>query len=115
MRKLQWLKTRADAELAHVDKALAAAKTDEAKARAEDLRQKAAAKAADLGAQLDTAKADAKSKLDAAPAAKDAAKAAADQEGRHRQGGERGQARARAGLGLRQPRDAEALRAAQHA
>ncbi len=76
VRKLQWLKTRADAELAHVDKALAAAKTDEAKARAEDLRQKAAAKAADLGAQLDTAKADAKSKLDAAPAAKDAAKAA---------------------------------------
>ena len=38
-----------------------------------------------------------------------------DQEGRRRQGGERGEARARAGLGLHQPRDAEALRAAQHA
>ncbi len=38
-----------------------------------------------------------------------------DQEGRHRQGGERGEARARAGLDLHQPRDAEALRAAQHA
>ena len=38
-----------------------------------------------------------------------------DKEGRHRQGGERGEARARAGLGLHQPRDAEALRAAQHA
>ena len=48
----------------------------QAKARAEDLKQKAAAKAADLGTQLDTAKADAKSKLDAAAAAKDAAKAA---------------------------------------
>ena len=38
-----------------------------------------------------------------------------DQEGRRRQGGKRGEARARAGLGLHQPRDAEALRAAQHA
>ena len=115
LRKLEWLKTRADAELAFADKALAAAKTDQAKARAEDLKQKAAPKAAEAGTQLDTAKADAKSKLDAAAAAKDAAKAAADQEGRHRQGGERGEARARAGLGLHQPRDAEALRAAQHA
>ena len=76
LRKLEWLKTRADAELASADKALAAAKTDQAKARAEDLKQKAAAKAAEVGTQLDTAKADAKSKLDAAAAAKDAAKAA---------------------------------------
>jgi hypothetical protein len=76
LRKLQGLKTRADAELAYADKVLAAAKTDEAKARAEDLKQKAAAKAADLGTQFDTAKADAKSKLDAAAAAKEAAKAA---------------------------------------
>src|SRR6266850_5329053 len=76
LRKLQGLKTRADAELATADKALAAVRTDEAKARAEDLRQKAATKAADLGTQLDAAKADAKSKLDAAAAAKDAAKAA---------------------------------------
>ena len=76
LRKLEWLKTRADAELAFADKALAAAKTDQAKARAEELKQKAAAKAAEAGTQLDTAKADAKSKLDAAAAAKDAAKAA---------------------------------------
>ncbi len=74
LRKLQGLKTRADAELAYADKALAAAKTDQAKARAEDLKQKTAAKAAELGTQLDTAKADAKSKLDAAAAAKEAAK-----------------------------------------
>src|SRR5882724_3656426 len=76
LRKLEGLKKRADAELAYADKVLAAARTDEAKARAEDLKQKAAAKAADLGTQLDTAKADAKSKLDAAAAAKEAAKAA---------------------------------------
>ena len=38
LRKLEWLKTRADAELAYADKALAAAKTDEAKARAEELQ-----------------------------------------------------------------------------
>jgi hypothetical protein len=76
LRKLEGLKSRADADFASADKALAAAKTDEAKARAEDLKQKAAAKAADLTTQLDAARADAKSKLDAAAAAKDAAKAA---------------------------------------
>jgi hypothetical protein len=76
LRKLEWLKTRAVAELAYADKALAAARTDEAKARAEDLEQKAAARAADLATQFDAAKADAKSKRDAAAAAKDAAKAA---------------------------------------
>src|SRR5216684_1774548 len=75
LRKLEGLKTRADAELAYADKALAATKTDQAKARAEDLKQKAAAKSADLGTQLGTAKADAKSKLEVADAAKDAAKA----------------------------------------
>jgi hypothetical protein len=76
LRKLEGLKTRADAELAYADRVLAAAKTDEARAKAEDLKQKAAAKAADLGTQLDTARTEAKSKLDAAAAAKDAAKAA---------------------------------------
>jgi L,D-transpeptidase catalytic domain len=76
LRKLQGLKTRADAELAYADKVLAAAKTDEARARTEELKQKVAAKAADLGTQLDTAKADAKPKLEAAAAAKDAAKTA---------------------------------------
>jgi hypothetical protein len=76
LRKLEGLKTRADAELAYADRALAAAKTDQARTRAEDLKQKAAPKAADAGTQLDTARADAKSKLDAAAAAKDAAKAA---------------------------------------
>ena len=76
LRKLEWLKPRADAELAFADKALATAKTDQAKARAEELKQKAAAKAAEAGTQLDRAKADAKSKLDAAAAANDAAKAA---------------------------------------
>ena len=45
MRKLELLKRRADAELASADKALAVAKTDDAKARAADRKQKAAAKA----------------------------------------------------------------------
>ena len=74
LRKLEGLKSRAAAELAGADKALAAAKTDEARTRAEDFKQKAAVKAADLGTQFDTAKADAKSKLDAAAAAKEAIK-----------------------------------------
>ena len=76
LRNLKSLKTRADAELASADRALATAQTDQARARAEDRRQKAASKAADVATQLDTATADAKSKLDAATAAKDAIKAA---------------------------------------
>ena len=48
----------------------------QARAQAEDRKQKAAPKAAQAATELDTAKADAKSKLDAATAAKDAAKAA---------------------------------------
>ena len=76
LRKLEKLKTGADAELAAAERALAAARTDEAKARAEDRKQKAAAQAADLGTRLDAARADAKPKLDAAAAAKDTAKAA---------------------------------------
>jgi lipoprotein-anchoring transpeptidase ErfK/SrfK len=76
LRKLEWLNTRAQAELAFADKALAAAKTDQAKAKAEELQQKAAPKAAETQTQLDTAKAEVKPKLEAAAAAKDAAKAA---------------------------------------
>src|SRR5271167_2864132 len=53
VRRLEWLKTRADAELAYAEKVLAAAKTDEAKAQAqaqaEDLKQKSAAKATEVG------------------------------------------------------------------
>ena len=76
LRKLELLKRSADAEFASADKTLAATKTDQAKARAEDRKQKAAAKVTEAVTRLDTAKADAKSKLDAAAAAKDAAKAA---------------------------------------
>ena len=68
LRKLETLKTRADAELAHAKKALAAAKTDKAKAHAEDLRLKAATKAAEAGTRLDTARADAKSSSTPTPA-----------------------------------------------
>jgi hypothetical protein len=76
LRKLERLKSRADAELAFAERVLAAAKTDEAKARAEEANQKAATKATEAGTQLDTARADAKSKVEAAATAKDAAKAA---------------------------------------
>jgi hypothetical protein len=76
LRKLEWTKKNADAELAFADKVLADAKTDQAKAQAEERKQKAEPKAEEATKQLDAAKADAKSKLDAAAAAKDAAKAA---------------------------------------
>jgi hypothetical protein len=76
LRKLELHKRNADAEVVAAEKALAAAKTDQAKVRAEERKQKAAAKATEAATQLDAAKADAKSKLDGAAAAKDAAKAA---------------------------------------
>jgi hypothetical protein len=76
LRKLERLKRNADTELARADKAAAAAKTDEAKAKAEERKQKAAAKAAEVGAQLDASKEGAKSKPGEAAAAKDAAKEA---------------------------------------
>ena len=77
LRRLEQLKRRANAELVFANKAVAAAKTDAAKARAEERQQKAVVKAAELAAQLDAAKAEAPSKTGAAAAAKDAAKAAA--------------------------------------
>ena len=81
VRNLASLKARADAELAHAEKILAAVnadprKTDQAKAAAEDAKQKAAAKAEALGPQLDAARADLKAKQDALAAAQAAAKAA---------------------------------------
>jgi hypothetical protein len=81
LRKLERLKARADAELVSADKALAAAKIDQARTKAEDRKQKAVAKAAELATQLDTAKADAKSKLDTASTAKEAAKTAQTKKG----------------------------------
>ena len=80
LQKLQALKSRADAELANIDKMIAAPRAaprnDEEKARNDEFRQKAAAKAADLGTQLDATKADAQGKRDAAAAAQAAFKAA---------------------------------------
>jgi hypothetical protein len=76
LRKLKFRKTRADAELAAADKALAAAGTDRSKARAEERRQKSAAKAAEADSQFDAATADAQAKRDADAAARDAVKAA---------------------------------------
>lgn len=76
LRKLERLKARADAELTAANKALVGAKTDQARAKAEERHQKSAARAAELQTQVDSAKADASSKLDAASTAKEAAKAA---------------------------------------
>ena len=115
LRKLEWLKTRADAELAFADKALAAARTEQATARAEDLKQKAAPKAAELATAVRHRQGRREVEARRRRRRKGRRQGGRDQEDRRRQGGERGKARARAGLGLHQPRDAEALRTAQHA
>ncbi|WP_139484429.1 L,D-transpeptidase [Bradyrhizobium ivorense] len=76
LRKLEQQKARTAAELAFADKAIENAKNDQAKAKAEELKQKAAPKAEEAATQLEAAKADVTAKRDAAAAAKDAAKAA---------------------------------------
>ena len=81
VRNLKALKARADAELAHAEKVLAAANanpkaTNQAKAAAQDAQQKAAAKAEQLGAQFAAAKDTLKTRQDAVAAAEAAAKAA---------------------------------------
>lgn len=76
LRKLELLKKRSDAEVASIEKAIAAAKSDEAKVRLEDRKQKASAKVAEIEPQLNKARADAKQNLDTAAGAKDAVKAA---------------------------------------
>ena len=77
LRRLEWFKTRADAELAQAAKALEAANADQTRARAEEVKFKAAAKAAEAGTLLETARADVKAKLDAAAETSAAAKASA--------------------------------------
>jgi lipoprotein-anchoring transpeptidase ErfK/SrfK len=75
LKKLEWVKSRADAELAVAERLLAAAVANQTKA--EDRQQKAAAKATELQTQLDAATAEVQSKLDATAAdAQDPAAAA---------------------------------------
>jgi lipoprotein-anchoring transpeptidase ErfK/SrfK len=78
IRKLEELKSAANANLAYAEKALAAARSEQAKGRAEGLRLKAAAKAAEVATKLDMAKTDATSKVDAAASTANAAKEAAN-------------------------------------
>ena len=78
LRKLEGRKSAADANLAYAEKALAAAKSDQAKVIAEERKLKAVTGATEAGMKLDVAKSDAKSKLDAAATAADAAKEAAN-------------------------------------
>ena len=115
LRKLESLKSPRRRRVAFADKALAAAKTDQAKARAEDRKQKAAAKAAEAGDAARHRQGRCEIEARRRCRRKGRRQGGRDEEGRLRQGSERGEARARTGLDLHQPRDAEALRAAQHA
>ena len=66
LRKLEWLKTRVDAELAQATKSFDTAKPDQNRVRAEEAKLKADARAAELATQLETARADLKAKLETA-------------------------------------------------
>jgi hypothetical protein len=76
IRKLDTLKARADTQLAADDRAVGTARSDDAKAKAEDARHKAAVKVAELQAQLEAASAEVQPKLDAVQPARDTAAAA---------------------------------------
>lgn len=77
LRRQEWLKKDADADLRDADREVETAKTDKAKGRAEEQKVKATARAAEQATKLDTAKADATQKVDLAAKAADAAKDAA--------------------------------------
>ncbi|MBV8824782.1 MAG: L,D-transpeptidase family protein [Bradyrhizobiaceae bacterium] len=76
LRAKETLKARAEAERAAAEKAVDAATSDEAKARATDNKAKAEAKLADVQAQWDAANAELQPKLDAANQTREAAAAA---------------------------------------
>jgi hypothetical protein len=77
LRRAEGQKSSADSDLAYAEKALGKAKSDEAKARAEEQRAKATAKSAEAATKLDAVRAETAPKIDAADKAADAAKAAA--------------------------------------
>jgi L,D-transpeptidase catalytic domain len=74
VRKLEYFKKHADGELADAEKVLAAARTDAAKAAAENVKQKATAKIEELSTQLDAAMADERTTQNAVAAAEAIAK-----------------------------------------
>jgi hypothetical protein len=77
LRRQEWLKKDADSDVRDADRAVASAKTDKAKARAEEQKTKSVARAAEQAKKLDTAQADATSKSELAAKTADAAKEAA--------------------------------------
>ena len=96
------------------EKVLATAKTDQAKTRAEDRKQKAAAKAEEA-ARSSTPPRPRRNPRSRGRRRKGRRESGRQEEGRPVKAATERQTRARAGLDLCQPRDAEALRAAQHA
>ena len=74
VRKLEYFKKHADGELADAEKVLAAARTDAAKAAAENVKRKATAKIEERSTQLDAAMADERTTQNAVAAAEAIAK-----------------------------------------
>ena len=111
--KAERQKSSADADLAAAEKALASAQSNVAKA--EERRLKAAAKATEAAAKLDTIKAEATLKIDAAAKAADAAKAAVTRKAETAKAADEAKLALVPVSDLHQPRDAEALCAAEHA
>ena len=94
------LKLRAEAQLAAAEAALGSATSAEAKEQAEDAKAKAVARIAELQAQWAAAKAELQPKLDAVAPAREAAVAAETARVAAADGGARGGARTRAGIGV---------------
>ena len=113
VRKLEFLKTRTDAELAFAEKVLAAAKTDQDKARAEDLQAKGRRQGRRPRHSARRRQGRRQGKARRGRGSEERHQGGRGQANRHRRRGARRKTRARAGLGLHQPRDQEALCAAR--
>ena len=115
LRKLELARTRADAALAAAEKALAARQDRRGQGARRGQKQEGRCEsrgAADAARRRQGQREVQARRCRGGPGRRQGGR---DQEVRRRQGGKRRKAGARAGLGLHQPRDAEALRAAQHA
>ena len=105
----------AKAELAAAEKRLAAAKTDQARAKAEEPAAEGSRKGRGAAHAARHRQGQREGEARRGRSGPGQRQGGREEAGRHGQSSARGQARARAGLGVHQPRDAEALRSAQHA
>lgn len=107
LRKLERLKARTEADLAFADRALATAKTNQARAKARTVNKRPRPRQQSWALSSDTTKAEREIKARRCRRCKRSGQDRSTKNADTANGGARREARARAGLGLHQPRDAD--------